>query len=375
MKYFLYTLALLAYIGLFVLITRILYKLLHQRYKYKQWIIIGSIYIIGIFPIAAIIDYLFLLHFPFLEVLASIGFTIIGFFVYFILILLLFGAIVLIYNKIAKKHKIDLKSRKFDIISICIISTLSISICIYGFVSARSYTIDEKIIETDFKGMKIAILSDIHYGTTCSTLNKDKLIKKVNDTKSDIIFLVGDIFDNHISNLDKNDFTNFVNSFTSTYGTYAVLGNHELKQNSWSDAVSFYSDSNVKLLVDEEVIIDNKIRVVGRDDLTSKNRKNLNEIVSSSSLPLIVLDHQPSSYQEAIDVGASVQYSGHTHNGQLFPYNIAVFLYYQIKYNCPIDGVNKYGDFYLIICRGTSNWGFPYKTTGSGQIIVTKTNK
>ena len=203
-----------------------------------------------------------------------------------------------------------------------------------------------------------------------NTLKKQKLIDQVNNAKPDVIFFVGDIFDNHIQDLNKNDFTSFIDSFKATYGSYAVLGNHELKQNSYADAISFYSDSSCKLLLDEEVSIGNKIRVIGRIDLYNKKRKSLKEIASSSTLPLIVLDHQPETYKEAKEVGAVIQYSGHTHNGQIIPYNLLVKGYYGIFKSCPITGTNKYDDFYLIISRGTSNWGFPYKSTGNSQIII-----
>lgn len=372
MKYFVYIIGLIAYIGAFALLTKLIYKIVKHSFKLKEWIILGLIYLFGLFPLFAAIDYLFLLHLPFFEFLASVGFTIAGFLIYFILIIILFGIIVLIYNLLFKKHKINIKSKSFNIISLVIISSLSIGICIFGFVEARAYKIETTYVETNIEDLKIVTLADIHYGTTCSTLNEKKLIEKVNSTNSDIIFLVGDIFDNHIKSMNKDKFTSFINSFSSTYGTYAVLGNHELKQNSFEDAVSFYSKSNVRLLLDEEIIIDNKIRVIGRIDKSYKDRKELSSIDSSSSLPLIVLDHQPSSYKESMEIGASIQYSGHTHNGQLFPYNFIVDIYHKIKYDCPINGTNKYDDFYLIINRGTSNWGFPYKTTGPSQILITE---
>ena len=79
---------------------------------------------------------------------------------------------------------------------------------------------------------------------------------------------------------------------------YAVTGNHEFMQNSLQEIQEFYKGTNIHLLLDEEVIINDQLRVVGRIDYRG-GRKELETIISDTNLPLIVLDHQPQFYKEA----------------------------------------------------------------------------
>ena len=374
MKILLYVIELILYIGLFTLISICLYKKLHIK-KINKIIIIVLIDFFSVFPIFSGIDYVCQLNNQFMEFMACTGFILSYFYIVFFILFLLYLLISLIFNKLSKDKKISLYNKIDRIVVLSLIGILSVTTCISGYLGSIRYEVNTYEVEhNQLNGLKIVTLADIHYGTTCSTLNKNKLVKKVNDLNPDIIFLVGDIFDNHIENLDKNDFTTFIDSFKATYGSYAVLGNHEFKQNTYENAISFYSDvKNCKLLLDEEVIVDNKIRVAGRIDYVYKQRKDLKDIVSTNStLPLIVLDHQPNCYKEAKDVGALIQYSGHTHNGQIVPYDIAVNLYFEIKYQIPAVGHIKKDNFNLMITRGASNWGFPYKNAGASEILVTK---
>lgn len=360
-----------AYLAVWGFLSFLAFKKTHQKFPIRSKIFLGAIILIGFFPLMSIIDYQFQISNPLSDCLATIGFIIsypLMFAAFLLGIYFIFAAI---FNKISKKHKLHLRDHMTRCVVFSLVGLFSLGIAFGGYYGAVAYEIENVNIETNINGLRIAVISDTHYATTCSTLQKEKVVEKVNALNPDVIFMVGDIFDNHIQDMDKNDFTNWMDSFKATYGCYAVLGNHELKQNSYEDAISFYSDcKNVKLLLDEEVIVGDKIRVVGRIDLQNKVRKDLKDIVSDSTLPLIVLDHQPHKFNEAKDIGAVIQFSGHTHNGQVWPYNYFVGFYHFLKH-CPVDGVNKFDNFYLIFCRGTGNWGFPYKNTGSSQIVLT----
>ena len=163
-----------------------------------------------------------------------------------------------------------------------------------------------------------------------------------------------------------------MSKINSKFGIFAIPGNHEYEYNSYYAVIDFFKDSCIELLVDEQVIINNTIQVIGRLDYIYQDRRELQDIIAEnpSSLPLIVLDHQPNEYLQAKSCGAFLQLSGHTHNGQLFPANLITKLYMSIRYDCPhINGLYQEDDFSLYVTKGYGTWGFPIRTTGNSEIL------
>lgn len=61
-------------------------------------------------------------------------------------------------------------------------------------------------------------------------------------------------------------------------------------------------------------------------------------------MPLLVVDHQPQYFKEAKEIGAFLQLSGHTHNGQIFPGNWILSIYNRLLYDSPSNGMHTYDD-------------------------------
>ena len=145
----------------------------------------------------------------------------------------------------------------------------------------------------------------------------------------------------------------------------------ELNYNSLDQIKKLYNKTNVRLLLDESVVINNEILVIGRIDKSYNNRLSLGQITNNNSYPMIVLDHQPSLYKESFNIGAMLQLSGHTHNGQLFPMDIIVKLHGLLISDVPIgSGLYTKNNFSLLITKGYGVWGFPLRTTGRSEIII-----
>ncbi|MDE7263641.1 MAG: metallophosphoesterase [Anaeroplasmataceae bacterium] len=321
------------------------------------------IVLVGMIPLFCVIDYIWR-GIGFVEWMAYAGYMILAFFIYYVLSL----AFVLFIKKIIgwiKKTKRILISRS----AIFIATGMSLGLCLWGIIAAQipEYTYQKIDLGLD-EDLKITVVSDIHFGATGSLLSLERMVDHINKTNPDLVFMVGDVFDNQIKNLDHAFFVETMNKISSTYGTYAVTGNHEFIGNSLEEIKNFYEGSNIHLLLDEEVVLKDMLRIVGRIDYRG-GRKELSEIISDSELPLIVLDHQPQYYRDAKEL-ADLQISGHTHNGQIFPGEILVFLLNQIVYKSPSDGVHTYNDFTLAITRGYGTWGFPMRLTGPSQIMI-----
>lgn len=350
----------IVYYIVWIMLIKMIVKAFHINRKNPFYI--GGL-VLGTIPLFCVFDYIWR-GVRFIEVVAYFGYIELGLFIYFVLSL---GFVMLIKKIVSliRKTKLELVNKGSILIS-CVMSFI---ICLWGILAAQipEYTYQKVDIGLEEK-LKVTVVSDIHFGATGSFLSLDNMVKNINKLDSDLVLLVGDVFDNKVKNLDHTYFVNTMNKIESKYGVYAVTGNHEFMQNNLEEIKDFYKGTNLKLLLDEEVVINNLVRIAGRIDYRG-GRKDLNEIVSDSNLPLIVLDHQPQFYRDAKEI-ADLQISGHTHNGQIFPGEILIFFLNLIAFQSPSDGVHKYNDFTLAITRGYGTWGFPMRLTGPSQVMV-----
>jgi uncharacterized protein len=255
------------------------------------------------------------------------------------------------------------------------ILTLTIIVVAAGFVNARIPKINrfELTIHKpgiNLKSLRIAMASDIHLGTIISNSRLEKLITSINDLKPDIILLAGDIVDEDIAPVIKDNLGELLIQLKSKYGTYAVTGNHEYI-GGVKEAVDYLTAHKITMLSDKAMKINNSFYLAGRED-RSKNqfngskRKSLQEILSGTDrkLPVILMDHQPFALYEASDAGVDLQLSGHTHHGQLWPFNFITSKIFELSY-----GYIKKGSTHFYVSSGYGTWGPPVRTSARPEIV------
>ena len=333
------------------------------------------IYIVSvIIPVFSCIDYFERFTNPFFIFLSSLGFIILAFYIYFLLTVITLH-LIRFSIKIFSKHEFyNSKLCKNAIIYLGIVCSIIITSC--GIGAIKNPKVSNIEVGNGNKSLNIVAVSDIHYYSTGTNVDLEKMVYHINSLKPDVVFLLGDIIDNFIDNIDQDYFINNMNNITSTYGTYAVSGNHEYEYDHYNKVFSFFRKTNIDLLVDEYAFINDEVLVVGRLDYIFSSRQPLNEIIpENNKLPVIVLDHQPQDFDEAVDNNVVLQLSGHTHNGQLFPANIFVKLFSSIVYKSSyINGLYKKENSTLYVSSGYGTWGFPLKTVGRSEIIQIKFN-
>ena len=363
----LYVLGFIAYFLAFILMGRIIYDQIHvvlkKDFRIIYWIITSVICIV--FPLCSMISYFTRIG-GFIEILGNIGFNILIFLLYLVIIGLLLKIILLILMKFIKKEIVQRKINQFIILLIA--SFLSLTIIGYGVISLHNPVVTKINASKGDNSLNIICLSDIHYASFGSTLNLSKMVKRINSQQPDLVFLIGDVIDNDISKIDQEKFISSMNNIESKYGVYAVTGNHELKYNTLDEIKEFYSRTNIKLLLDEEVIINEKVALIGRIDESYLERKDLKEIKNDAlNLPLIVMDHQPQSYKESLLEGASFHISGHTHRGQLFPANIITNAMYEVDYGYYLNDKT-----HVIVSSGVGTWSMPMRIGSHCEIVNIK---
>ncbi|MFH0974801.1 MAG: metallophosphoesterase [Spirochaetota bacterium] len=263
---------------------------------------------------------------------------------------------------------------KSKLICAGIVTGVSIIIVIAGYVNACipklnkiEITIQKSV--PDLKSLRIALATDIHLGTIISNSRLERLVDTINSLKPDLILLAGDIVDEDLAPVIKNNLGETLRKFESKYGVFAVTGNHEYIGGS-GKAVKYLSEHNITMLRDRAVKIGDDFYIAGRDDRSSAQfnghkRESLDKILEGidRSLPVILMDHQPFALNEAIDAGVDLQLSGHTHHGQLWPFNYITSLIFELSM-----GYKLKGKTHFYVSSGFGTWGPPVRTTSRPEI-------
>lgn len=203
---------------------------------------------------------------------------------------------------------------------------------------------------------RIAFISDMHIGKAQPINTTIKTIRDIKNNNPDFTFIGGDFVDEFTKEEEMKKAIKEFASFSTP--VYFIRGNHELTGRiKFEDVEKELTASNIKVVVDEYVTLASDLTLLGRDDLDSKNRKKIEELINPyPSTFLLVIDHQPFDYKNNAKAGMDLQLSGHTHAGQLFPlrmlYSMGVSVYGEYRYNSSI----------LNVSSGASGWYVPFRT-------------
>jgi uncharacterized protein len=218
--------------------------------------------------------------------------------------------------------------------------------------------------------LDIALVTDIHLGTIIKNSRLQQMVDMVNVLRPDIVLLAGDIVDEDLAPVIQNNLGELLRTIRSRNGTYAVTGNHEFI-GGVDQACRYLSDHGVNMLRDRAVLIDNSFYLVGREDrsigqFTGRRRLPLENIMKGVDLkkPVIMMDHQPFQLSQAAEHGIDLQVSGHTHHGQLWPFNFITSLIYEVS-----RGVKKIGNANVYVSCGYGTWGPPVRVGMVPEVV------
>lgn len=219
--------------------------------------------------------------------------------------------------------------------------------------------------------VRIVAASDIHLGSIISNGRLERFVNMVNEQKPDIILLAGDIFDEDLGPIIRNDMGQQLAKLSAPLGVFAVTGNHEYI-GGVTAAVEYLENHNITVLRDTFITAGNMLTIVGRDDKQAKTmggsqRKDLDEIVReiNPNLFSVLLDHQPYNLQNAVENGIDLQISGHTHHGQLFPLNFITRSIFEVS-----KGYKRINDTHIYVSTGFGTWGPPVRVGNRPEIVV-----
>ncbi|MFH1637641.1 MAG: metallophosphoesterase [Candidatus Woesearchaeota archaeon] len=232
----------------------------------------------------------------------------------------------------------------------------------YSIINAVGLSVNEVDVPVENleKDITIVQLSDIHAGTIRNSGFLKKIAEKTNSLDPDIVMITGDLVDAS-AHLHESMFSDF-NKLRAPI--YFVSGNHEIYEGT-DKVYALFNGTKIKVLKNEAVDFDG-IQIIGIEFSQDKGHlgNELEKLKISRAKPAVLMYHSPTGLEDAKKAGIDLQLSGHTHNGQIFPFNFFVRLAFR-----HIRGLYDLGGMFLYVSPGTGTWG-PYMRLGSRNEIT-----
>lgn len=234
--------------------------------------------------------------------------------------------------------------------------------------------------EKEVGNLRIVQFADSHVGNMLYQEKFSEQMQAIQAEHPDIVVITGDFVDDDTSREDMTAACEALGELETTYGVYYVFGNHdkgyyeaEYRGYTGEDLTAELEKNNVTVLQDEIVLLDDRFYLIGRQDASENHRggsaasmEELTEGLSKEKYS-IVLDHQPYDYDAQEAAGVDLVLSGHTHGGQLFPFN-------RMGQWTGIDdksyGLEQRGNTNFIVTSGISDWAIKFKTGCKSEYVV-----
>jgi uncharacterized protein len=242
---------------------------------------------------------------------------------------------------------------------------------LYGLVNARLLRVERiqvklRNLPASWRGRVAALVSDVHLGHVNGGRFMRRIVGRLARLQPDIVFVTGDLYDG--TRINAGAVVESWKEFRPALGSYFVTGNHEefSDPSTYLDAVS---GVGVCALRDEKVTVDG-IEIVGVHYGASTRPENLRVVLRRAALdpdrPSILLSHAPHALEVAESEGVSLQLSGHTHAGQIFPFTwLTRRIFREFTY-----GLARLGSLMVYTSSGAGTWGPPMRVGSRPEIAL-----
>ena len=240
---------------------------------------------------------------------------------------------------------------------------LGVVFFVYGTVNMQIVTPDDHTLISPklSEPHRIVFVSDLHVGSSQSFETTRRTIEKIDAEHPDFVILGGDITDDYTTKAEMEETYRLFGALGVP--VYWIDGNHEIVQHpeyaeieyTYDELLDALKQNGIVVLRDEYAGLAPDLMLLGREDLADPSKRQPVEKPDTEQF-FLVADHQPTSIQEHLALGADLQLSGHTHAGQFFPLRLLYPLF------TPTYGEYEYGGAMLIVSAGAGGWRFPFRT-------------
>jgi predicted MPP superfamily phosphohydrolase len=248
---------------------------------------------------------------------------------------------------------------------------LAVAVSLYGMVNARFIRIRRIPVQLpglpeSWRGRTALVVSDLHLGQINGPGFSRRIVALANRLKPDAVFFPGDFFDG-----GKTDATPLAAPFRALappFGSYFSTGNHEGFGNARHYG-EVLTSVGIRVLANEKVTIDG-LQILGVSNGDSDYPIRLRATLGSPDLvpgqASILLKHVPNRLPIVEQAGISLQLSGHTHGGQLFPFTwFTRYAFGRFTY-----GLQRFGALQVFTSSGAGTWGPPMRVGTQSEIVL-----
>lgn len=242
---------------------------------------------------------------------------------------------------------------------------------IHGLLNARRVRVRQLAISLpglpeSWRGRRAVLISDLHLGNINGAGFSRRIVALAASLQPDIVFIPGDMFDGTMADLDR--LAAPFKELAPPFGVYFSTGNHEefAGEEHYREAAT---RAGIRVLNNEKVTVDG-LHIAGVPNGDSHNPIRLRATLESLRLnpgeASILLNHMPSRLPIVERAGVSLQLSGHTHVGQLFPFNwFTRHVFGKFTY-----GLQRFGRLQVYTSSGAGTWGPPMRVGTNPEIVL-----
>ncbi|MCX5791516.1 MAG: metallophosphoesterase [Elusimicrobia bacterium] len=206
-------------------------------------------------------------------------------------------------------------------------------------------------------GFKIVQISDVHIGRIISVGKFRRMAALVNAARPDLIVFTGDITESGVE--DPEGVCSVIRSMNASYGKAGVLGNHDSFAGP-DNSAAFFEACGVKMLRFGKYEPVPGLQVAGVDSprrgAPAARTPALLVSELSPSKPLLFLSHRPEMFEQVLKGFPALALSGHTHEGQLYPFGLLERHLFKYFY-----GLYREGGSSVYVTSGAGTWGPPMR--------------
>ncbi|MFA6282760.1 MAG: metallophosphoesterase [Desulfurivibrionaceae bacterium] len=216
--------------------------------------------------------------------------------------------------------------------------------------------------------IRIAQISDVHLGLIIREERLNRILARIREAQPDILVSTGDLLDGQLNHLSKE--VELLAAYNPRLGKFAITGNHEFYA-GLQEALDFTRESGFTLLRQQRVTVGG-INIVGVDDPTVKASDHEPVVSEHEFLAAqpkenftLLLKHRPDIDPNSVGL-FDLQLSGHTHKGQIFPFNLLTWFFYPHR----AGELTRLHSGFLYLSRGTGTWGPPIRFLAPPEVTI-----
>lgn len=242
---------------------------------------------------------------------------------------------------------------------------------IYGLWNASrlritSISVNLPNLPAAWRGRTVALVTDLHLGSVRSARFARSVVAKLQSLQPDAVFISGDLFDGPEANPDK--LIEPWKTISAPAGIFYVTGNHE-EFGDRANLIAAVQRVGIRVLNNEKVDV-HGLQIVGVHDGEADDPRQFRTLLRQAELDgsraSILLAHQPSNLAIPDEAGISLQLSGHTHGGQVWPWTWVAALVHG-RFN---SGLNRFGKLLVYTSSGAGTWGVPMRVGTKSEIVL-----